>query len=1717
MLSQLAAAQRQRYAGHSHSPVSSHAQFEPKTLRIQITALLEACTNVPLFPGETSAYKDLLTTLARVTLGELLCEVLLESNASQIGCSVEMFNAGRKYIAERNKIVNSRAAHSSSKGSAYGEAEGRNLRPNVTDFLRCGLTAMCKQADSWRDQAAFTNFVAVFVFSIVKGVDCECLDQLQLSTSELVSSKIKRGEIVGKAKTDEDGAAEAETHAPAEEADCEARASSGQKTKGVQQRVRKAAVKKDIKEVWPQDRRLFKDWKQPKLMKIVTDCLEIMVAGYFELLPSASYSEFEQTKLRASNIGPQESLMMCNIFKFVSQRLSEEREDGSGSSDRAWDAGNFWTDRKNESLVADFFSDSKPRSEWVEKQKEKCRRINVDSMRCGRALGFVTQNILHFLEKKVKVLPDKMTREGYSGDQISAAVEEATKHMDDVRRAMNPIVALVCSIPMSGNLGNRMSQLPNVKSKRGSKKGVSRCLNSRNAQTLTSSGTAGVAAVPSSVAGGAAEVIDDEKSRIRSQAQMIVKKPLSLPEARECGDFSRNICGEQEAGSFVVLVGRLCCAQEISSFSENVSSATLFAVFSSEETSLGKVPLVVFPCVGTEESDMVQYKLGAPVFFNQRRPCRESWAFVTAQAVKDHKRVNTDEGVFWFVDAVVKQQVDLVLQSDGMVAKWQECLRYERFFRMDNIGPAHNETVKETTWMIQAGPAGARADDFKKGFMEAQMLVQLAVAVNSEEVQLGTWPVEEKSGVLRDRFGDSRGKNLNSVLKSVEATEAPLSLCVELLNVPSLRTIMQSDSSERPSCVSVCTVVFDKCSRGMSDVQFYVPSWDSGFKCTVNGSFIVLILEKEDVEQKCNLLTLVPRIEARSEAMQKQMQCRSVIQGTLLAQYVPYLWEHMTSTSVSIRHFSSRKLPMAPSAFLDVFPWHVSTHYWSLEQELTSLKVPGDGDCWITSMLVSAGTLAWSEEAEGYPTNCGWVERNAPVINMVRRCVASVLFTIQEEYSLAYGTECDVAAFLFQDPGVQDRWRKIQNKEERFNPLMPGTYGGDPETAVLAWLIQVNCNFLNSKGMSGVDLNRPLVRALHFDRSAKPLLTLTGQMPQPLPSFRGEELPELRGFVDLKLDKSKAAPSFYEIFAFLFHPKHLDVPVENLSVVIAKQLLEAKFCETAEMSSVFIVHNGEADRRAHFDSIMSCHEKPLRLPPAQRLNVITHRLNVGATTFVGHLLEVALGIYLADEGCAPHHPLFAVHRCRDNDTVQDACNFFKTTYKIEVCADDIYSANVEALAPTPPCTRNIASGHPVNLPRKYNDRLKGGFNLLVPLRKDRFRCWSKETASMSSKVIQAKIKQASHTAMTMVCHQAGLVAKGTHHDARVHVFGYLELVQSHVGVVINLCAEEEAHSVKAAIAGNAMTQKLNEIGDEKCGKKALLLAYYTLQEPTTAHLVDLLCVSSTEALPFVRLCNSMRKVSKEFQKMTAPRHDLWLAAEHAQDVEKLKKTHPELQQPIKGMVVPASERECHGMGAARQIRERGFRLPNLFLFLSLIAGFGVYPLEELAVGCLLTEYGGVLVSKKEAVELERRGDSTHIRKIDRGHLALDGRPKAPCPMTYFASNHQVCFWNRVLMLVLKTPCENCLQFLLKQVGSILNDTRGTSRKVNCVYAECDNIAQGYQPPYQDGPKCTATMGKRVWIKTLEAFPIGTEATVSYGHDYWRLVDKKQVVCLFACM
>jgi hypothetical protein len=130
-----------------------------------------------------------------------------------------------------------------------------------------------------------------------------------------------------------------------------------------------------------------------------------------------------------------------------------------------------------------------------------------------------------------------------------------------------------------------------------------------------------------------------------------------------------------------------------------------------------------------------------------------------------------------------------------MMGKYKQCLSYECLFRKDNIYPPHDET----TWVIEVDPAGARVVDFAEGFIPVQIFVQCSVTVNFQELHLGTWPVDQKSTVLCERFGVGYDINLEKLLKKVEKTEETLAFCVELLNVQSLSTIMPGDLSERSS------------------------------------------------------------------------------------------------------------------------------------------------------------------------------------------------------------------------------------------------------------------------------------------------------------------------------------------------------------------------------------------------------------------------------------------------------------------------------------------------------------------------------------------------------------------------------------------------------------------------------------------------------------------------------------------------------------------------------------------------------------------------------------------------------------------------------------------------------------------------------------------------------------------------------------------------------
>ena len=76
---------------------------------------------------------------------------------------------------------------------------------------------------------------------------------------------------------------------------------------------------------WPGVRRFLKEWTEKELVDFVTACLTVISEGGFWLLPHA-HAEFAQEQVRASN-EQSESVLMFEVFKFVTTKLAEERRD----------------------------------------------------------------------------------------------------------------------------------------------------------------------------------------------------------------------------------------------------------------------------------------------------------------------------------------------------------------------------------------------------------------------------------------------------------------------------------------------------------------------------------------------------------------------------------------------------------------------------------------------------------------------------------------------------------------------------------------------------------------------------------------------------------------------------------------------------------------------------------------------------------------------------------------------------------------------------------------------------------------------------------------------------------------------------------------------------------------------------------------------------------------------------------------------------------------------------------------------------------------------------------------------------------------------------------------------------------------------------------------------------------------------------------------------
>ena len=195
------------------------------------------------------------------------------------------------------------------------------------------------------------------------------------------------------------------------------------------------------------------------------------------------------------------------------------------------------------------------------------------------------------------------------------------------------------------------------------------------------------------------------------------------------------------------------------------------------------------------------------------------------------------------------------------------------------------------------------------------------------------------------------------------------------------------------------------------------------------------------------------------------------------------------------------------------------------------------GDCFLSAMLISTGKIQHMN-----PDNPSdedkeiWAVVNSPFVNQFRQSMASVIFTIHEAATIAFGTVAIDKLFGDHDFN-RNRWRKIIAEEQDYNPWQTGTWGGDIELPVVVWVLKVNLNVLTRTDESA-PLDKRSVRSFRFDDSAKTFLHLTGSM-QPLlnTDLSGDEnvLPQMDNFVIVdvqQLVEDVKSPCFFEILGF---------------------------------------------------------------------------------------------------------------------------------------------------------------------------------------------------------------------------------------------------------------------------------------------------------------------------------------------------------------------------------------------------------------------------------------------------------------------------------------------------------------------------------------------------------------------------------------------------------
>jgi len=452
--------------------------------------------------------------------------------------------------------------------------------------------------------------------------------------------------------------------------------------------VKKKRKKKKKKEThwhWPGVRRFVKEWTVPELVDFVTACFTVISEGGFWLHPHA-HAEFAQEQVRASN-EQSESVLMFEVFKFVTTKLAEERKD-EPPDECVYQ--NFYTSKENVAAVKAVFSNP---------QDTNCTWITVDPQLCMLGLGYSATNILVHLSK-LRQHVDTADHEKF--DEQVVNVQKLMMDMVQFLHRLQGQEGLACGDQGGITLSQTQSSVEVAPTRK--RKTKKSCEHKSDASDAKSSTLA-------TIRGGSPSSLGGTHSKVSEEG------PASLPSSTDCETFRRTIL-EIGSGSFVLVVNRCYVPYGASWQSETLPSTRLFAVFSTEDSCGQKVPSVVFPCLSTRTNDKVEYRVHDAVFFNQEKPSSECWIFLNADVVKDRKRVNCERAFFWFDGGTEQKAAADVLSSPAFVSKFEESERMSEI-----LGKGLVDTF-QAMWMIETDPAGGKDPHvFEAGLPAAQKVI----------------------------------------------------------------------------------------------------------------------------------------------------------------------------------------------------------------------------------------------------------------------------------------------------------------------------------------------------------------------------------------------------------------------------------------------------------------------------------------------------------------------------------------------------------------------------------------------------------------------------------------------------------------------------------------------------------------------------------------------------------------------------------------------------------------------------------------------------------------------------------------------------------------------------------------------------------------------------------------------------------------------------------